>query len=365
MGPVLSEDGRLLFFFGSQWDITERVEAIRALEGRVRLGDERLQGVIDETHRLRQAIDQANDAMILTEYDPLDPPGPRIVWANRGFERMTGYAREEVIGRTPRMFQGPDTDRAALDEVRAALEEGRSKPNALTVNYRKDGTPFHLEWSISPVEGTNGMPRYWLSVQRDVTERIETGRKLDLLTAELNHRHKNVMAVVSALQQLLPTEGLSAAEYREVLTTRMRALASAHEAVFGHTGEGAPAGEVATSVLAPFADERMHVEATDAPVGPARPALDMALMLHELATNAAKHGALSVPKGRVELTLSDAEGQVHLDWCESGGPTIGPPGRSGFGRRLLQGMAAAGGRADAGLDFDPSGVRYRTSLRKV
>ena len=364
VGPVYSEEGELLYFFGSQWDVTEKVEAINALEGKIRLRDERLQGAIDEAGRLRHAVDQASDAMLLTEYAPIDAPGPRIVWVNRGMERMSGYSREELIGQTPRIFQGPETDRAVLDEMRAALAAGRAKSNLRTINYRKDGTPYHLEWSIAPIAGQDGAPRYWLSVQRDVTEQVEAARKLRLLTDELNHRHKNVRAVISALQQLLPTEGLTAKEYRDALSTRMRALTAAHEVAFGTRDGDAPADEVARSVLAPFADERLRLEATGSNVA-SRSVLDMALIVHELATNASKHGALSVPSGRVLVTLRDVGDEVHLDWRESGGPVVRAPERSGFGRTLLKAMTAAGRRTDAGLDFDPSGISYRTSLRKA
>ena len=364
VGPILDEAGRLLFHFGSQWDVTEKVETVRALEGKVRLTDERLQGAIDEAYRLRAAVDQAGEAMILTEYAPLDDPGPRIVWVNRGFERMSGYAAAEVIGHTPRMFQGPATERSALDTVRAALERGEELVADRAINYKRDGTPFHVEWSIVPVARPDGEPGYWLSVQRDITERVEDERKLRLLTEELNHRHKNVLAVVAAVQNMLPTQGLTAAEYREALDARMQALTAAHDVLFAGEGETAPAGDVAATVLAPFANERLRMDLDDATIA-ARPASNLALILHELATNAAKHGALSVPEGQVNLRLRGANGAIAIDWSERDGPPVTPPERPGFGHRLLRGMAASCERDDAGLLFDPAGVRYRSAIDRV
>ena len=361
VGPIFSEDGRLLFYFGSQWDVTGKVETLRALQGEVRLTDARMQAAIDENNGLRQALDQANEAVILTEYDPIDEPGPRIVWVSQGFERMTGYPAEDVIGRNPRMFQGPGSDREGLDRVRRSLEAGKAMPAEVTVNYKKDGTPFYLEWSISPVGGPNGGARHWLSLQRDVTERVEATRKLSLLTDELNHRHKNVLAVVFALQNILPTEGLSAREYRDALNDRMKALGAAHDVVFSGDREGASVATVAAATLAPFASDRLRIGETDAGIG-ALPALDLALILHELATNAAKHGALSTADGFVDLAFEERDGAILLDWVESGGPPVSEPSQFGFGYLLLESMAQRGGRDDAGLGFAPEGLTFRAAL---
>jgi len=97
---------------------------------------------------------------------------------NPSFEEMTGYTAEEVIGKTPRILQGPETDRAVLDVVRSHLEQGKRLTNTTTVNYRKDGTPFWVEWNIAPVRGPDGAVEHWVSVQRDVTEQRERKQKL-------------------------------------------------------------------------------------------------------------------------------------------------------------------------------------------
>ena len=360
VGPVFSDDGDLLYFFGSQWDVTEKVEALRALKGEGRLKDERMQGAIDEVRFLREAIDQANDSMLLTEYEPLDEPGPRIVWASRGYERMTGYTPEEMVGRTPRLFQGPLTDRAVLSRVRTALEAGEALSDVRAINYRKDGTPFHLEWSIAPVGGT-GSSRYWLSVQRDVTAQVDAENERELLTRELNHRHKNVLAVVSALQNLIPVEGLSAAEYRDALSARMVSLRQAHDLVFSTGGQEAGIGDLTSRVLFPFARERVRLRGEPVALG-SKAALNLSLVLHELATNAAKHGALSVPEGRVDFGWRREGDELLFDWAESDGPPVRAPEREGFGARLLQMLAGGGTRADGGLVFAPEGVRFGGSL---
>ena len=122
---------------------------------------------------LESVVVNANDAVLITEAWPFDQPGPRIVYVNEAFTRTTGYTSAEVLGRTPRLLQGPNSDRAALDTLRAALE-GRQAVVVEVLNYRKDGTEFWVELSIVPVADAAGYITHWVSVQRDVTPRRQT-----------------------------------------------------------------------------------------------------------------------------------------------------------------------------------------------
>ena len=99
---------------------------------------------------LEVCVDHMNDAVVITEAEPFNQPGPRIVWVNKIFYERNGYSPEEVIGNTPRMLQGPGTDRATLDRVRAALTQWRPI-RAELLNYRKDGTSYWNEFEIVPV----------------------------------------------------------------------------------------------------------------------------------------------------------------------------------------------------------------------
>ena len=126
----------------------------------------------EELRRLSEAVEQTQEAVLITEAAPLDDPGPRIVFANGAHEEMTGYREDELLGCTPRVFQGPRTDREVLDGLRAALEAG-DEWEGETINYRKDGTPYRVHWNVAPVRGPAGDIRYWVSVQRDVTEQRE------------------------------------------------------------------------------------------------------------------------------------------------------------------------------------------------
>lgn len=130
-----------------------------------------------ELRLFQQAVEQAEDSILITEAAPLDDPGPRIEYVNPAFEEMTGYEAEEICGRTPRILQGAETDRAVLDSLRDALEAGEGWEGE-TVNSRKDGTPYRLRWSIAPVRAEDGDIEHWVAIQRDVTEEREREQRL-------------------------------------------------------------------------------------------------------------------------------------------------------------------------------------------
>lgn len=129
-------------------------------------------------------IAQAYNAVVITDAD-LVHGGPRITFANPAFCALTGYALDELIGRSPRMLQGPATDRRVIDDLRDCLHAGRFFEGE-TVNYRKDGTPYHVRWNISPVRDRNGRITHFVSVQQDTTERVAARRERDLLARALD-----------------------------------------------------------------------------------------------------------------------------------------------------------------------------------
>ncbi len=128
---------------------------------------------LDETRRmLAKSVEVSREAVLITEGKPLEEPGPRIMYVNPAFEKMSGYSAEELYGKTPRMLQGTKTDRQVMDSLREALERGDTWSGE-TFNYRKDGTPYILQWNVAPVHDREGDILYWTSVQRDVTEERE------------------------------------------------------------------------------------------------------------------------------------------------------------------------------------------------
>ena len=124
---------------------------------------------------LIEALNHTKESVLITDAQ-LEPPGPKIVYVNPGFSKMTGYRKSEVLGKTPRILQGPDTDRTVIERLKNALLKGE-KFEGETFNYRKDGTPFILQWEITPLEDDNGKIKHYLAVQRDVTAKRKTEKQ--------------------------------------------------------------------------------------------------------------------------------------------------------------------------------------------
>lgn len=125
---------------------------------------------------LREVVEDASEAIVVTEAQ-LQEPGPRILWVNPAFTEITGYDRREVVGKTPRILQGPKTEASVLRRLRTRLAAGE-RFEGETINYRKDGTEFVNHWSIAPVRGADGAIAYWVSIQRDVTEKRQLEREV-------------------------------------------------------------------------------------------------------------------------------------------------------------------------------------------
>ncbi|MDZ7791047.1 MAG: diguanylate cyclase [Xanthomonadales bacterium] len=151
------------------------------------------------------ALEASYDSILITDNN-LDHP--RIVYVNPAFCDMTGWSRDEVIGRTPAILQGEETDRSVTDRLRLALEAGQDFEGR-TINYRKDGRRFHIEWRTSPVTNEKGEVTHYLAIQRDVTAHVRLMRRLreqaesDGLTELLNHKsgEKEMNAAIARAQE--------------------------------------------------------------------------------------------------------------------------------------------------------------------
>lgn len=141
----------------------------------------------DQLRLLQTAVSRLNDIVLITETDPINGQGPRIVFVNDAFERRTGYLRSEVIGRSPKFLQGPGTSRGELDRIWVALEK-REPVRAELLNYTKTGKAFWIELDIVPIADEKGCFTHWVAVTRDITERKRTEQEILELNVELEDR---------------------------------------------------------------------------------------------------------------------------------------------------------------------------------
>ena len=145
-------DGNAIRMIGVNWDITEQKEKEQHLK------------------LLESVITNATDSILITEAEPFDEPGPRILYVNEAFTKMTGYTAADVIGKTPRILQGPKSDRAELKRLSEAIRKWESCEIS-TINYKKNGEEFWINCTLTPVANEKGWYTHWIAIERDVTVR--------------------------------------------------------------------------------------------------------------------------------------------------------------------------------------------------
>jgi two-component system CheB/CheR fusion protein len=317
-----------------------------------RTADNRIDGVvatfvdISERRRtedaLRESERQLKQEMQLVELSaaPIfiwDFDGGILKW-NRGSEKLYGYSCEEALGKVKNDLLKTVVPGSSFEAMRTELlEKGLWEGELQQVT--KDGRALIVESSIAlvPVEGR----RYVLESTRDITERKALEGRQELLVAELTHRVKNLLTVVQGMvHQTSKTSG-SMEELVTKLDGRISALASSQKLLVNSVWEGADLHEMIDYQLAPYVEDggsRLRIEGAPV-VLPADIATPFGLVLHELATNAAKYGALSSPNGRVELNWRAEPGNdtrvLKVVWSERDGPAVRAHPAPGFGSQLI------------------------------
>lgn len=309
------------------------------------------------------AVERTRMPMVVTDPRQRDNP---IVLANSSFLDLTGYSAAEIIGRNCRFLQGPGTDQAVVAEIRTGLAEQR-EVNAELLNYRKDGSEFWNKLYISPVHGESGELLYFFASQLDVTEqrRIEGLEASEhRLLKEVDHRALNALAVVEGIVRL--TRQDDPGRYAAAVQRRVQALARAHALLADCGWVGAPLDRLIKMQAEPFGSRRIQLEGPPVEV-PAARVQGLALVFHEMAANAAMHGALSAPTGNLTvhwLQHPDTE-DVEIWWEENGGPpppAVRPPG---FGSVMIKATLERqlGGKLDR--IWAPAGLQAKMSIPKA
>lgn len=304
----LRRDGKNIGFLLFSEDVTERK--------------------VNETWlRLYQtATARTEDVIIVTEAVPLDPPGPRILYVNRAFEQMTGYAAEEVVGETPRILQGPKTDRGVLARIKTAMRSWTPIRVEL-INYKKDGTEVWVDLSLAPVSDGNGRFAYWLGMQRDITPQKcleQTLRDMveekEVLIQEIHHRVKNNLQTVVSLLDLHAANE-TAPGFRSAVRearNRVEAMSLIHEQLYrqpdiSRVDLGQFIRTLAEHLQTSFGTARAALVIRCAPVTlTLATAVPLGLIINELLSNAFKHGVSLSEPDTIEVIVATEKDQLRL-----------------------------------------------------
>lgn len=302
--------------------------------------------------RLASVVEFSDDAIITKNLD-----GVVTSW-NRGAERLFGYKAEEAIGK-PITILIPHDRQDEEHEILGRIRGGERIDHYETVRRHKDGSLLDISLTVSPLKNSEGRIIGASKIARDITDRRRAQEKQKLLVDEIKHRIKNTLATVQAIA----TQTLRGAPSEcEAFIARLHALASAHDLLRDDNWHQAPLADLVGRALDPFREEHRERFLIDGPDGiflDAQKSSLLAMLLHELATNAVKYGALSNEKGHVhlawEMLRSGSPKRFRLCWQESGGPTVTAPKQKGFGSLLIE-RALQNQLGHAQLNFDPRGL---------
>ncbi len=319
------------------------------------------EALLEREERCRSIINTAADAIIV-----IDELGA-IQTINPAGERMLGYAMSELAGKNVSVIM-PEPYRSAHDRyISAYLETGNAKIIGCgreLEHRRKDGSTFIAELAVTEWRASG--KSYFTGIIRDVTERKRYEEQIRLLMREVNHRAKNMLALVQAVAR--QTAAASPDDFIERFGERIQSLAASQDLLVRNEWKGAEVGDLFLSQLAPFSDligTRIKLRGPSLVIS-ARAAQPISIALHELATNAGKYGALSNGNGSVDICWSTGRADTGeetflISWREKGGPAVAEPSKLGFGSMVLSNIVTQSLDGEADLDFAEHGLTWRLS----
>jgi PAS domain S-box-containing protein len=335
--------------------LVERREELRSSERRIREAHERMSLALDVTG--------------LGMWDR-DLRTNRIVWSD-GMYRIFGRSREEFGGTADEVlsYVHPD-DRAAFR--RAYQENVQQGSSGFGQDFRIVRPDGEVRWVLRRaqiIKDEKGQPASMLGVALDLTERRDKEEHITFLMRELAHRSKNLVAVIQAIAHQTARYTDNVDEFIDRFSARLVSLARTHDLIVGKDKDGAALRDLVDTQLEPFVDGEKKQAAINGPhvILDQVATQNIGLALHELATNAAKYGALSVPEGRVSIawktvTTSAGERVLHLCWREENGPPVVEPNRKGFGHIVIKRTVADSLDAKVELDFAATGVTWSVEI---
>ena len=321
------------------------VERLRAEDARQRE---------EQASRLLASIIETSDDAIVTK----DVNGIVTSW-NKGATRIFGFTADEMIGKPIITLVPPDRHNEE-PEILQRIRRGERIDHYETVRQRKDGSLIDISLTVSPLKNSAGKVMGASKIARDITEHKLALARHELLTHEVQHRTKNLFAVVQAVVARSFAGKQTLKEAESAVMDRLRSLSQTHVMLIDKEWQGADLAEVVRTEMSPYAD-RVQIEGPDLFLT-AKTAQNFALAIHELATNAAKYGALSNATGRVHISWSTSKSDgtplFAFRWQERGGPPVSPPAHKGFGSVVLEQVMAGYFDVPPRVDFAAGGVSY-------
>ena len=304
----------------------------------------------DEKARYKAVFDSATDYAIIV----MDRAGLITDW-NEGATRVLGWERSEALGQDVSFFFTPEDREARIPEleIRSARSNGRGLDERW--HLRKSGERFWANGELMPLTAEDGSLQGYVKILRDQTGKRLQEEQKQLLLEEMAHRVKNSFAVVQAIasQSLRGVDRDVASTFQE----RIVALGRAHDVLLQTSWQSTHLHALLEGVLLTqtFPD-RFDIDGPDVVLG-SKTSMSLSLLIHEMATNALKYGALSVTNGAVVIRWTLEDGVFEFTWRETGGPPATSPLRKGFGSKLIE-MGVNGNR-DVGLDFGSAGLQAK------
>jgi PAS domain S-box-containing protein len=332
-------------------EITKKTEAQKGAEAEVEVFRKNLGPfvVAAETTRMAMAF-----------MDATEKQNP-IIFANDSFLALTGYERNEVLGKSFNFLLSHGADAEALARIKSEFE-GTSDSGTEVLYRRKDGRDFWAGIFISPVRDAHGNIVQYFASFVDLTKHKEDEAKSKSLIDELNHRVKNTLSTVQSIVWQAMRTGTDPKVIQEAIESRLFALSRSHDLLTRENWESAGLFDIIHDALEPFGvaggrAERIVIKGENIRFSP-QSALALGIVFNELATNAVKYDALSNEAGSIliEWTKEPTAGgsRVLLHWREKGGPPVTAPTRKGFGSRVIErGLSQLEGTAH--LDYRPDG----------
>jgi PAS domain S-box-containing protein len=275
-------------------------------------------------------VESSDDAIVSKNLD-----GIIMSW-NGGAEHVFGYTADEAIGQ-PITILIPENRQSEEREILTRIRRGERIDHFETVRQRKDGSPVIVSLTVSPVKNAEGKIVGASKIARDITEQKRSQDRIAMLAREAEHRSKNLLATVQAIVKLSHAD--KSDDLKQAIEGRIQALANVLSLFAQSRWIGAELSTIASHELAPYSGKEGSPARMAGPAVVLEPdaAQAVAIILHELATNAAKYGALSSANGQVDLEWQHGkDGRLSLRWKETGGPAAQEPTRTGFGGRVIE-----------------------------